>query len=337
VAIPEKVLITGGHEIGGVQSFAEGLAQGFRALGIPSEVIPPGRILGRWSDLRSPRVLKILSTTAVFAAPLARRAICMAHGVPRVRGRGWTRFLAIVASFKCVNLFQGSQLVAVSSYTAAHLETIFDLRLDGVILNPLKPVFMEASNGCSLERPLITYVGRLDPIKNLHRLLPPICALLEEMPMLRTCIIGEGEQKAALQEAYKNNPRIEFKGCPGDRELRDFLRRTRVFVSGHTTEGLGITYLEALSQGCAVAMPAAGGGLEIAPNEIGRSIHLLPLSFDYPTVLATLRRALASPSSPVPLERHSSKAVAAAYLRIDAHNFGPAGKRALSCPETLVQ
>ena len=68
---PEKVLITAGHEVGGLTAFAEGLSEGFTALSIPSEVISPNEIFKRWRDLRDAKVLKILSTSAMFAAPFA--------------------------------------------------------------------------------------------------------------------------------------------------------------------------------------------------------------------------------------------------------------------------
>jgi len=41
---PEKVLITAGHEVGGLTAFAEGLSEGFTALGIPSEARKPSSI-----------------------------------------------------------------------------------------------------------------------------------------------------------------------------------------------------------------------------------------------------------------------------------------------------
>lgn len=318
VTAPLKVLITGGHETGGIASFAEGLAQGFNALGIPSEVIPPSRILSHWRDVRDPRVLKVLSTSAVYVAPFARRAICMAHGIPRANRRGGLRMLGVLATWKLANVCSGTQLVSVSMYTAVHLEALFDVRSDGVILNPIKPVFLEAPEESEQERGYITFAGRLDPCKNLHRLLPAIRDLLDENSYLRVCIIGEGSEKGALMEAVKGDSRFEFKGYVDDCELRMWLRRTKVFVSGNETEGLGIAYLEALSQGCAVAMPASGGGLEVALDQVGKSVHLLPLSFDRAEVLSVLRRSLLSRRTAVPMKAHSCEEVAKAYLRLDS-------------------
>jgi hypothetical protein len=73
-AYPSRILITGGHEVGGVSTFAEALGEGFNALGISAEIVSPSLIFARWRDLRDPRVLKILSTAAVFAPPSAGRA-----------------------------------------------------------------------------------------------------------------------------------------------------------------------------------------------------------------------------------------------------------------------
>jgi len=332
---PEKVLITGGHEVGGVASFAEGLAQGFTVLGIPAEVIPPSHILSHWRDLRDAKVLKILSTTAVYAAPFARRAICMAHGIPRAHRRGGLRMLAILGTWKFANACSGTQLVSVSRYTAVHLQALFEVRTDAVILNPVKPIFLESPGEPEQERCYVTFAGRLDPCKNLHRLLPAIRDLLGENPALRVCIIGEGSQKAALMDAVKGDPRFEFKGYVDDETLCSWLRRSKLFVSGNETEGLGISYLEALSQGCVVAMPASGGGLEVALDQVGKSVHLLPLSFDRAEVLSVLRRALVSHCAPIPMTAHSAEAVAEAYLCIDAR-FSTDGTCALPKREFAV-
>ena len=317
MATPEKVLITGGREVGGLTAFAAGLSEGFAALGIPSEVIAPNEIFRRWRELRNPRVLKILSTTAVFALPFAaRRIICVAHGFPRADAQGWARMAAILASFKLANSTSQARLVAVSDYVAAHLRGPFNLRVDAVIRNPVQSCFFEPPDE-SGERRYLTYVGRLLPAKNVHRLLPAMCDLQKENRGLRVCIIGDGPQRTDLESYFRTDPPIEFTGDLDPLEVRSYLRRTKVFVSGNEMEPFGITYLEALSQGCAVAMPACGGGLEIALDQINRRVYLLPLSFNREEVTAVLRCALSSPRPPVSLAAYQAKAVAEAYLRVD--------------------
>jgi glycosyltransferase involved in cell wall biosynthesis len=315
MATPEKVLITGGREVGGLTAFAAGLCEGLTALGIPSEVIPPNEIFKRWRDLRDPGVLKILSTAAVFAAPFARRAICVAHGFPRADAQGWVRMAAILGSFKLANSSPHVRLVAVSDYVAAHLRGPFNLRVDGVIRNPVRSCFLEPANG-SGERRYLTYVGRLMPWKNVQRLLPAMCDLQRENPELRICVIGDGPERETLESSFRTDPPIEFTGSLDPCSVRSFLRRTKVFVSGNEMEPFGITYLEALTQGCAVAMPACGGGLEIALGLIGTRVQLLPLSFERDGVLQALRRAVNASIVPVSLVESEPRSVAGAYLEM---------------------
>jgi glycosyltransferase involved in cell wall biosynthesis len=331
---PSKVLITGGHEVGGLSMFAEGLREGFAELNIPAEIIPPASILSHWRDLRDPGVLKILSTTAVFAAPLARRAICVAHGFPRPDAQGWLKTLAILASFKIANLSYGCCLAAVSDYVAAHLCAVYNLSVNAVIRNPVQSIFTETWQDTE-ERVYLTYVGRLIPAKNAHRLLPAMCQMLDEDSRLRICIIGDGPLRQELRAAF-SDPRVEFWGNLDSLAVRGYLRKTRVFISGNETEPLGITYLEALSQGCAVTMPACGGGLEIAPELIGARIFLLPLSFRGAEVLDVLRRAVRSTSSPLSFQAYAPKAIAARYLESDWLHIVEAhvASRSTDVPET---
>lgn len=288
-------------------------------LGIAAEIIRPSSILSRWRDLRDLSVLKILSTTALFAAPLAKRAICIAHGVPCADVQGWATMSGIIASFKLANAC-GAQLAAVSEYTAVHLQNIFNIRIDAVIHNPLKPLFLDPPDGGE-ERKYVTYLGRLITAKNLHRLLPAICDLLDEHPELSACIIGDGPLRVQLQASVQQHPRVEFKGSLTDPEVRTCLRKTKLFVSGNCTEGLGVTYLEALSQGSIVAMPASGGGLELALDYIRENIHLMPLSLDREEVLKVFRKAVAKDWRPTPLAPYCAEAVAAKYLELDALRF----------------
>ena len=323
---PAKVLITGGHEVGGLTSFAEALSEGFQQLGIPTEIIPPGRIWSRWRELRDPRVLKILSTTAVFAAPFSRRALCVSHGCPCADVQGWSKVFGFLLSYKIANLAPHTPLISVSEYSAIHLVHIFNIRFDTVIRNPVQSLFLQPFTPADEARRYITYVGRLHPSKNVHRLLPAIRTVLDEHPGLRACIIGDGVSREPLENLYGSDDRIEFTGDLSSSQVRERLRLTRVFLSGNQTEPFGITFLEALSQGCVVAMPASGGGLEIAPDLIGMQIHLLPISLEHSGVVHTLRRALDATGSPVDLTPYAVTAVASAYLKADADRFNPAAR-----------
>jgi glycosyltransferase involved in cell wall biosynthesis len=314
---PRKVLLTGGKAAGGVASYALALQYGFRALGVEAEVIEPGKIFRRLDELCNPEILKILSTTAVFAVPIARRTLAIAHGFPCVANQGWMRTAGVLASYRLANASRGAQLVVVSDYSALHLATIFNLRVDGVIRNAMQPLFEEAAPE-EVARHAITYVGRLHSSKNVHKILPAMMECLDEFDGLEAWVIGEGQERARLESIANKNPRVKFFGALPALDVRALLRKSCVFISANPTEPFGIVYLEALSQGCCIAMPASGGGLEIAPELIGQQIHLFASSIEHDAVLAALKTALEQPAANVLLKAHTAQSVAESYLKIDA-------------------
>lgn len=315
---PEKVLITGGHEIGGLQAFAEALQEGFAETGIPGEIVRPSSLTKRWHEIRSDRVLKLLSTSAILAAPVVRRAICVAHSTLSTRDKGWSNSIAKLVSYRFTNLRSSVPLIAVSHYVSHHLSDVFSVRIDGIVSNPINSFFLETYSSAVCERSYVTFVGRLVRCKNVHKLLPFVRDLLSENPELRCCIVGDGPERAALEESVQGGgSRIEFTGTRDRSFIREQLRRSKLFISGAANEGLGIAYLEALSQGCNVAMPASGGGLEIVLEQVGRGVHLMPISLERKATLSVLRTALQTEAAPFDLQQHTPRAVAHAYLQID--------------------
>jgi glycosyltransferase involved in cell wall biosynthesis len=318
---PEKVLITGGREVGGVASFAEALSSGFSELGVPSEIIRPVSLSSRLGDLRSKRILKLLSTSGMLAVPLARRAFCVSHTVPMAKEHGWRKAMVLASCYKVANACSSARVVAVSDYVALHLAYLFNVRVDGTVRNPLPRLFFEPFEVSDNERIYVTFVGRLVKCKRLELLLPAICDLLEENAHLRCCIVGDGPLRGELEKSIAGNDRVEVVGSRDYTFVRERLRRSKIFVSGAGNEGMGIAYLEALSQGCIVAMPATGGGVEVALQRIGQNVQLLPISLERGEVLKVLRNALQVRPSPVCLQNYAAKAVASAYLDLDRTLF----------------
>jgi len=308
------VLISGGREVGGVQAFASGLSQGFERLNIAARVVSNSGWWAQRKYWRDPTVLKILSTTSVFLAPFMCNTICVAHGFPRIDGQGLTKTLGVLASLKVAERW--SKLVAVSHYVSTHLGAVFGIRCSGVVHNPLSDAFYLQSAE-SAERSLITYVGRLHSVKNIDRLLPAALELLDEDPSLTLMLVGDGPELPHLKHICGASARVKFTGSLTALEVQALLTRTRVFFSGCETEALGIAYLEALSQGCAVVMPLSGGGLELSPNEVGQSIFTFPLSFDKEQILRCFRLANKRTEYGAPnLDRFRAEQVARQYLEL---------------------
>jgi glycosyltransferase involved in cell wall biosynthesis len=314
---PDRILLTGGREVGGLQAFAEALLEGFADLGIPGQVVRPHTLFRYWAELRNQRVLKILSTEAILLAPLARRSICVAHSTLSARDMGWGNSLAKLLSYRFTEWRSSARMVAVSDYVAQHMNDVFDVKIDGVIQDPINKLFLEKRTGDLEPRSFITFVGRLVRCKNVDKLLPAICDVLNEYPDLRCCIVGDGPERLTLEKIALGYSRIQFAGTRERDFVREQLRRSKIFISGAANEGFGITYVEALSQGCSVVMPASGGSMEIVLGHIGSGVHLMPSSLERCTVVSALRAALRSSPAPFPIEKHTPMAVASEYLHLD--------------------
>ncbi|GGX34531.1 glycosyltransferase family 4 protein [Undibacterium squillarum] len=312
-----RVLISGGRETGGLESFAQALAIGFRELDIDAEVMSPFELAKSIRLLRDPTILKIFSTTSVFLAPISKNAICVAHGFPRIDGQGKFKFLGILISLFFASKF--SKLVSVSNYVAVHLRAIFNIKSNSVIKNPLTKIFLN-SEARNSERKLITYVGRLHSVKNVDKIIDPILDFLSEEPELQFHIVGSGELEGQLRKKINRfNDRVIFHGSQNQDFILSILQKTKVFISGCETEALGLCYMEALSQGCNVLMPASGGGLDIDLSLIEKRIFLFELNFSPSFIKRQLQKAYSINCQPWDAGLFAPKVIAKAYLDVAMH------------------
>ena len=313
-----KVLISGGREVGGLNTFARNLACGFEEMSIEASIVSPKTLFKMWSHMRDPGVFKIFSTSAVFFAPFARNVVCVAHGFPRMDAQGILKTFAIVVSY--VIATKSCKLVAVSQYVSMHLRSIFNIKVHSVIENPLGHNYLSSVNNENSDRKYFTYIGRLHEVKNIGKFFPALIRILDENPGYRVCIAGDGNLRIALKEMTQNDGRFDFVGILDSTEVLLKLRETKVFFSGCGTEALGLSYLEALSQGCSVVMPTSGGGVELFPDLIGSNIFLIPLSFNEEALVRAFNAALNSEPDifldMCDFKRFFPANVAAAYLAL---------------------
>lgn len=288
----KKVLISGGREVGGLNAFAMALASGFEELGIEAEVAPLKKILKTHrKDLRDEGVLKIFSTTAVFFVPFCKNVIAVAHGFPRLDAQGFLKWIAILLSFRLSARY--AILSCVSNYVKLHLKAFFNIETDGVIFNAVLPKFLEDYKQ-GQDKKYITYIGRLHKVKNVVVFLEPLKRLLSKYPEFTVQIIGHGTDEELIKNIVKENDRFLVLPPKDPQDVIGVLRESEVFFSGCETEALGISYIEALTQGAKVVMPSSGGGLEIAPKLIGKRIFLFDLSMDEECVFEALEAAVLS-------------------------------------------
>ena len=104
------------------------------------------------------------------------------------------------------------------------------------------------------ESPLLVYVGRLSPEKDIERLKP----ILEALPGTRLALIGDGPHYKVLQQHFAGMP-VHMAGFLCGQELAEAYASSDVFVMPSRTETLGLVVLEAMSSGLPVVGARAGG------------------------------------------------------------------------------
>ena len=126
---------------------------------------------------------------------------------------------------------------------------------------------VRASLGLGDECPVIGYVGRISPEKDLSRWLRVAASLAREYPVAQFVIVGEGRSSQVLDE-LKNlastlgiSRNVHFLGYRND--LRSLYMSFDVFLLSSTTEGICNSLLEAMALGIPVVATAVGGTQEV--------------------------------------------------------------------------
>jgi glycosyltransferase involved in cell wall biosynthesis len=109
-------------------------------------------------------------------------------------------------------------------------------------------------SGGRLDRPVVLYVGRLSPEKNLGVLR----RVADAVPHARIALVGDGPARAKLERSFRGLP-VQFLGFLSGETLACAFASADVFVMPSTTETLGFVVLEAMSAGLPVVAARAGG------------------------------------------------------------------------------
>lgn len=107
-------------------------------------------------------------------------------------------------------------------------------------------------------------VGRLDPVKNLQLLLQAHALLVDRHPNFRTVIVGDGSERAALEQkaaALGVSGSVIFTGYRQD--VRLLMPAFDVYVNCSTYEGVSLTILEAMASTLPVVATPVGGNPEV--------------------------------------------------------------------------
>lgn len=123
----------------------------------------------------------------------------------------------------------------------------------GVDLSQFNPKFRSAhwreGFGVDAETPLLLYVGRLAPEKNIDVAIAAFKAFQSQHPTARMMLTGEGPERSRLE---RQNPDIIFTGLLQGDDLSRAYASADLFVFPSLSETFGNVVLEAMASGLAV-------------------------------------------------------------------------------------
>ncbi len=123
--------------------------------------------------------------------------------------------------------------------------------------------------GAPLEAPLLGFVGRLHPQKNVAALLAAMKQVKERFPAARLVVVGDGELRSALEaqaQALGLQSSVIFAGQRTD--VPEILAALDAFTLPSLWEGLPNAALEAMAAGLPVIATRVGGVPEVVVDEV---------------------------------------------------------------------
>jgi len=118
------------------------------------------------------------------------------------------------------------------------------------------------------ESPLMIYVGRLSPEKNIEELKQILVAI----PGGRLALIGGGPHRSMLESHFGGTATF-FPGYLQGEELASAFASADMFVLPSRTETLGLVLLEAMAAGCPVIAARAGGIPDIVDDGVSGLLY----------------------------------------------------------------
>ena len=121
--------------------------------------------------------------------------------------------------------------------------------------------------GLAADDPVFGIVARLDPIKNHAMLLRACQQVVKVMPNARLLIIGDGPERARLEELTQTlglAAHVTFLGARQD--ISELLQTFDVFALSSFSEGTSVTLLEAMGVGVPIVATNVGGNPEVVSD-----------------------------------------------------------------------
>jgi glycosyltransferase involved in cell wall biosynthesis len=173
----------------------------------------------------------------------------------------------------------------------------------------------------------VLFVGRLRTRKAVAVLVEAFAAVVRQRPQARLVLLGDGEQRAALEAQIARlgiGAAVDLAGAVPRAATVEWLRRADVFCLPSTYEGFPLAILEAMAEGLPVVATRVAGVPEAV--EDGASGLLVPPEDDRALAAALLallgdaerRRAFGARGRALLAERFAIDAICARHLALFA-------------------
>src|SRR5450432_1021977 len=105
------------------------------------------------------------------------------------------------------------------------------------------------------DRPVILSVGRISEEKNLPVIIDAVERLQSRVPAPVLLVVGDGPERACLQERCRGKTFVRFAGLQAGDTLKKLYASARVFVFASRVDTLGLVNMEAMASGLPVLVP----------------------------------------------------------------------------------
>lgn len=184
---------------------------------------------------------------------------CIRSGVPP---QLWRYSSLIDRALKHVD-----QLIAPSAFTAARHAALGRV----IEVMPLFAAFPAPAEPAPMSPSTFVVVGRVTASKGLE----PLLRVFARLPHLQLLVIGDGDQRAALETAYAASPNIRFLGPLPQTELaQHYAGAAALILPSLAPETFGLGVAEAAACGTpAIVAASAGGAVETIQQTGGGLVY----------------------------------------------------------------
>lgn len=171
-------------------------------------------------------------------------------------------------------VYRNVPIVTLSESSKREIVELLGLPAANITVVPpgIDPRFTPGSEE-KASHPLVVAVGRLVPVKRFHLLVEALGLLKARHPALEAVIVGEGYERAMLEQRVKEvggHGWIHLPGRLDDDELISLYRKSWVLASPSAREGWGMTITEAAACGTPAVVTRIGGHLDaVVEDETG--------------------------------------------------------------------